>query len=162
HILELEYAGEGEPMKVILIEDVKGKGKKDEIIEVANGYARFLISARLAVSANDENLKKLAQEKERQKQQEIQHLNLMKKLASEIDGKSITLTLQVGADGKRFGSITTKQIVEAFEQKYGTVIDKKRLELQSDLSSAGIYSVVVNLDKQVRATFDVNIVEKRG
>ncbi len=162
HILELEYGGEGEPMKVILIEDVKGKGKKDEIIEVANGYAQYLITSKLAVAANDENLKVLAQEKERQRQQEIQHLNLMKKIASEIDGKSITLTLQVGADGKRFGSITTKQIVEAFEQKYGTVIDKKKIELQSDLSSAGIYSVIVNLDKQVRATFDVNIVEKRG
>ncbi len=162
HILELEYGGDGELMKVILVEDVKGKGKKDEIIEVANGYAQFLISSKLAVAANDDNLKRLAQEKERLKQQEIQHLNLMKKIASEIDGKSISLTLQVGADGKRFGSITTKQIVEAFEQKYGTVIDKKKLELQSDLSSAGIYSVVVNLDKQVRATFDVNIVEKRG
>lgn len=162
HILELQYGGDGEPMKVILIDDVKGKGKKDDVIEVANGYAQFLISSKLAVPANDENMKKLAAEKEKLRQQEIQHLNLMKKLASEIEGKSITLTLQVGADGKRFGSITTKQIVEEFEKKYGTVIDKKKLELQSDLSSAGIYSVIVNLDKQVKATFDVNIVEKRG
>lgn len=161
HILELEYGGDSEPMKVILLEDVKGKGKKDAIIEVAGGYANFLITSKAAVPATEENLKVLADQKEKQKQQEIQHLNLMRKIASEIDGKSITLPIQVGADGKRFGSITTKQIVEEFEKKHSVVIDKKKIELTTDIVSAGIYPVTVNLDKGVKASFEVNIIEKR-
>ncbi|VEU82899.1 50S ribosomal protein L9 [Acholeplasma hippikon] len=161
HILELEYGGDSEPMKVILLEDVKGKGKKDAIIEVAGGYANFLISSKLAVQATEENLAILAEQKEKQKQQEIQYLNLMRKIASEIDGKSITLPIQVGADGKRFGSITSKQIVEEFEKKHGVVIDKKKIELTTDIVSAGIYPVTVNLDKGVKASFEVNIIEKR-
>lgn len=161
HILELEYGGNTEPMKIILLDDVKGKGKKDGIIEVAGGYANYLISAKLALPATDDNLKKLAEAKEALRQQEIKYLSLMKKVASEIEGKSITLPIQIGVDGKRFGSITTKQIVEEFEKKHGVVIDKKKVELASEITSAGIYPVVVNLDKGVKANFEVNIIEKR-
>src|SRR5690606_39066136 len=161
NILELEHGGTTEPMKVILLEDVKGKGKKDQIIEVAGGYANYLITAKQAMPATDENLKKLSEQKEIERQQEIKYLNLMKKIASEIEGKSVTLSLAVGADGKRFGSITSKQIVEEFERKHGVVIDKKKIDLATDITSAGIYPVTVNLDKGVKASFEVNIIEKR-
>src|SRR5690606_12101384 len=127
-------------------EDVKGKGKKDQIIEVAGGYANYLITAKQALPATDENLKKLAEQKEAERQAEIKYLALMKKLASEIDGKSITLSINIGADGKRFGSITSKQIVEEFERKHGVIIDKKKIDLATDITSAGIYPVTVNLD----------------
>ncbi|WP_162146876.1 50S ribosomal protein L9 [Acholeplasma granularum] len=161
HILELEYGGDNTPMKVILLEDVKGKGKKDQIIELAGGYANYLISSKLAVIANEENIKKLTEKKEQERIQAENYLELMKKLASEIDGKSVTLTIQIGVDGKRFGSVTTKQIVEAFQEKHGVVIDRKKLELATDIQSAGIYPVVVSLDKGVKATFEVNIIERR-
>ncbi|MBN3490857.1 50S ribosomal protein L9 [Acholeplasma equirhinis] len=161
NIIELEHGGTTEPMKVILLEDVKGKGKKDQIIEVAGGYANYLITAKQAMPATDENLKKLSEQKEIERQQEIKYLNLMKKIASEIEGKSVTLSLAVGADGKRFGSITSKQIVEEFERKHGVVIDKKKIDLATDITSAGIYPVTVHLDKGVKASFEVNIIEKR-
>src|SRR5690554_3852195 len=160
HILELEYGGDNTPMKVILLEDVKGKGKKDQVIELAGGYANYLISNKKAIFANEENLKKLEEKKE-QERIEAKYLELMKKLASEIEGKSITLPINIGVDGKRFGSITSKQIVEAFQEKHGVMIDRKKLELASDINSAGIYPVVVNLDKGVKATFEVNIIERR-
>jgi ribosomal protein L9 len=161
HILDIEYGGSSEPMKVILLEDVKGKGKKDQIIEVAGGYANYLITSKLAVAATEENLEKLAQEKERLKQQEIQYLNTLNKIAESIEGKNITLTLQVGKDGKRFGSITSKQIAEAFEEKYQIMIDKKKIEIHGEITSAGIYPITVNLDKGIKASFEVHIVEKR-
>ncbi len=161
HILQLEYGGNNEPMKVILLDDVKGKGKKDQTIEVAGGYANYLIGANLAIPATEENIKKLAEQKELLRIQEEKYILLMKKLANEIEGKSITLSIQVGQDGKRFGSITTKQIVEEFEKKHGISIDKKKLELATDISSAGIYPVIVGLDKGVKATFEVNIIERR-
>ncbi|WIF88666.2 50S ribosomal protein L9 [Acholeplasma laidlawii] len=161
HILELEYGGDNTPMKVILLEDVKGKGKKDQVIELAGGYANYLISNKLAVFANEENIKKLEDKKEKEREDAAKYLELMKKVASEIEGKSITLSINVGADGKRFGSITTKQIVEAFHEKHGVMIDKKRLELANDIGSVGIYPVTVSLDKGVKATFEVNIIERR-
>ena len=161
HILELEYGGDNTPMKVILLEDVKGKGKKDQIIELAGGYANYLISNKLAVFANEDNIKKLESKKEAERIDAAKYLELMKKLAAEIDGKSITLSINIGADGKRFGSITSKQIVEAFQEKHGVTIDKKKLELASDIGSAGIYPVIVSLDKGVKATFEVNIIERR-
>ena len=161
HILELEYGGDNTPMKVILLEDVKGKGKKDQIIELAGGYANYLISNKLAVFANEDNIKKLESKKEAERIDAAKYLELMKKLAAEIDGKSITLSINIGADGKRFGSITSKQIVEAFQEKHGVTIDKKKLELANDIGSAGIYPVIVSLDKGVKATFEVNIIERR-
>src|SRR5690606_6934724 len=152
HILELEYGGDNTPMKVILLEDVKGKGKKDQVIELAGGYANYLISNKLAIFANEENIKKLADKKEQDRIEAQKYLELMKKIAAEIEGKSITLSINIGADGKRFGSITSKQIVEAFQDKHGITIDKKKLELATDIGSAGIYPVIVSLDKGVKAT----------
>ena len=87
HILELEYGGDNTPMKVILLEDVKGKGKKDQVIELAGGYANYLISNKLAVFANEENIKKLEDKKEKEREDAAKYLELMKKVASEI-GKS--------------------------------------------------------------------------
>ena len=161
HILELEYGGDNTPMKVILLEDVKGKGKKDQVIELAGGYANYLISNKLAIFANEENIKKLADKKEQDRIEAQKYLELMKKIAAEIEGKSITLSINIGADGKRFGSITSKQIVEAFQDKHGITIDKKKLELATDIGSAGIYPVIVSLDKGVKATFEVHIIERR-
>nr|WIF88667.1 50S ribosomal protein L9 [Acholeplasma laidlawii] len=131
------------------------------MIELAGGYANYLISNKLAVFANEENIKKLEDKKEKEREDAAKYLELMKKVASEIEGKSITLSINVGADGKRFGSITTKQIVEAFHEKHGVMIDKKRLELANDIGSVGIYPVTVSLDKGVKATFEVNIIERR-
>lgn len=160
-ILEFEYGGESESMKVILIEDVKGKGKKGEVVEVKSGYANYLISSNLGIPANPENMKKLEEDKKKAQEAEAKHLELIRKIASDIEGKSINLTILVGADGKRFGSITPKQIVEEFQKEHGVTIDRKKLELKNDLISAGIYPVGVALDKGVKATFEVNVIEKR-
>ncbi len=157
--VELEYGG-GEKMKVILTTDVKGKGKKDQVIEVANGYGQFLLNQKKAVVANDENLAALANEQQKQKEEEQRHLDLMKKLKSEIDGKQIVLEIQMGKDGKQFGSITTKQIAEAFSKTHGILIDKKKLELQSEINSIGIYTAFVQLHKDIKAQFEVKVIEK--
>ncbi len=157
--VELEYDG-GEKMKVILTTDVKGKGNKDQIIEVANGYGQFLLNQKKAVLANDENLEELANEQQKQKEAEQRHLDLMKKLKSEIDGKQVVLEIQIGKDGKQFGSITTKQIAEAFQKTHGILIDKKKLELQSEINSIGIYTAFVQLHKDIKAQFEVKVIEK--
>lgn len=159
-LLLREHAEGDERMKIILIEDVKGRGKKDDIIDVANGYGQFLLSSAKAIIANDENIKALEKEKQLIKEKEADHMLLMNKLKSEIDAKSVNIQINMGADGKLFGSVTTKQIVEAFEQQTGIRIDKKKVELTSEINSVGIYTATVSLHKDVKAQFEINVVEK--
>ncbi|MDL2292266.1 50S ribosomal protein L9 [Acholeplasma sp. OttesenSCG-928-E16] len=160
-LIDVEYGGgKKEFMKVILLLDVKGKGKKDDVIEVANGYGQFLINNKQALAASDENLKNLSLKKQQEEEAELKHVEVMQKIKSEIDGKSITIGIQIGKDDKLFGSVTTKQIVEEFENEYGIKIDKKKVNLSSDINSLGIYSATVDLYKGIKAQFEINIVEK--
>lgn len=159
-ILDLEYGGEGETMKIILLEDVKGRGKKDDILDVAAGFGQYLITQKKALMASDENLEVLKQQKEEEQREIERHLELMRKLKAEIDGKKITLGIQIGQDGKLFGHVTTKQIVEQFEQDHHILIDKKKVELSSDINSVGIYTASVQLHKDIKAQFEVHIIEK--
>ena len=158
--LELEYGGGGVPVKVILLEDVKGKGKKDDLIEVASGYGQFLVTQKKALIANEENIQALNKAKEEAFLSQQRHLALMNKLKSEIDGKKVTLGIQIGQDGKLFGAVTTKQIVEAFDEAHHILIDKKKVELSSDINSVGIYTATVQLHKDIKAVFEVHIIEK--
>ena len=160
HLLDLEYGGDGEQMEIILLEDVKNRGKADEVITVAAGYGNYLIKNKKAVKATEENLAKLDAKLEEQMKKEQQHLELMKTLKKEIDSKSVMISIQIGHDGKMFGSVTTKQIVEAFEEQNQIVLDRKKVSLIGDINSVGIYTAVVNLYKDIQAQFDVHVVEK--
>lgn len=159
-LLLREHAEGDERMKIILIEDVKGRGKKDDIIDVANGYGQFLLSSAKAIIASDENIKSLEAEKQAIKEKEAEHLALMNKLKAEIEAKSVNIFINMGADGKLFGSVTTKQIVEAFEEQTGIRVDKKKVELTSEINSVGIYTATVSLHKDVKAQFEINVLEK--
>lgn len=160
-ILKREFEDNGEEdMKVILLQDVKGRGLKDQIINVANGYGNYLLTNNMAVIANEENTLKLEADKAQALQDEIDHKNLMLKLKDEIESKSINLYIKLGNDGKLFGHITTKQIVEEFEAQTGIKLDKRKVELQSEINSVGIYQVIVNLHKDVQALININVLEK--
>ena len=160
HLIDLEYEGEAEQMKIILLEDVKNRGKADEVITVASGFANYLIKNKKAVLATDEALAELDGKLEEAMKKEQQHLELMKTLKKEIDSKSVMIGIQVGHDGKMFGSVTTKQIVEAFEEQNQIVLDRKKVSLVGEINSVGIYSAVVNLYKDIQAHFEVHVVEK--
>ena len=159
--IRLEYGGGDETMKVILLDDVKGRGKKDDVIEVAGGFGQFLLSQNKAMKATDENLESLHKKQEEQFEAEQRHLALMKKLKNEIDHKHISIPIQVGKDGKLFGSVTTKHIVEAFEKEHDITLDKKKIEVSSDINSVGIYTVMVHLHKGIDAQFELHITEKK-
>ena len=158
--LNMEYGIEGEEMKVILLEDVKGRGLKDDVIDVAPGYANFLVKNGKALVASEENLQSLEAKQAEIAQKELDTLNLMKQLKADIESKSVTISIEVGESGKMFGSVTNKIIAEEYENQNGISLDRRKIELKSDINSVGIYQATITLHKQVKANIEINVVEK--
>lgn len=146
-------------MKVILLDNIKGVGKKDEIINANDGYARnFLFPKKLAVEANAENLSKL-----KNKQDSFQHKrNVEKDKAEEIANKlkDITLTIKVkaGDNGRIFGGVTSKEIAESLKQQYKIDIDKKKIVLNETIKNLGVITVPVKLFEGVTGNLKVNVI----
>lgn len=144
-------------MKVVLLKDVKGTGKKGEIKEVADGFAtNFLFKNNMAKRAdnnaiNENNMQKSAQNFH--KQEEIKEA---KELAKQIEGKLITLKIKCGANGKMFGSVTSKEIAEALI-KENIKLDKKKIDLKEPIKSVGVYKVVAKIYPEISATFSVDV-----
>ena len=160
-ILRVEYVEGGSGiMKVILLQDVKGKGKKDAVIDVPNGYGNYLLTNNMALAATDENLKLVEDRIIREKQEAENRKLLLKKFRDEIDGKSIVIKIKIGNGGKVFGSITTKLVCDEFEAQHHLHLDKKKVELPGDINSIGIYTATVKLDTDIVATFEINVEEK--
>ncbi len=160
-ILRLEYVEGGTgTMKVILIADVKGKGKKGNIIEVANGYANFLISNKQALPATDENLANYERQKEQQRIEAENNRNLLLKFKDDIQGKTINIKMKIGQDGKNFGKITTKLVCDEFEAQTGIHLDKRKVELPAEINSIGIFTGTVKLDTDIIAQFQIKVEEK--
>lgn len=160
-IIKMNNEDEGEEkMKVILLQDVKGRGKKDEIIEVANGYGNYLLTNKLAVQATEENIENLKNEQQKAKAEEENYRQIMLKLRSEIESKHINVYIKVGADGKTFGHITSKQICEEFEAQTGHKLDKRKVTLPAEINSVGIFTATVDLYKDIQASIEIHVLEK--
>ena len=147
-------------MKVILLTDVKNKGKKGQILDVADGFANFLISKNQAAPANEGNLKKLEEDRKKKKAEELQLLNEMKALKKEIDDKLLKFKVTVGDNGRIFGSVSTKQIVDEFEKQFGIKLDKRKLMLSESINSLGYTKISVQLHPEVTAEFQVLLTDK--
>jgi large subunit ribosomal protein L9 len=147
-------------MKVIFLKDVKGKGKKGEVKNVADGYAHnFLLKQGLAVEANNTNVSSLNAQKKKEEKHAEEELAEAKALKAKIDEITVELTAKSGEGGRLFGSITSKQIAEALQKKQGIKIDKRKLELEDAIRSLGYTKVPVKLHTEVTATLNVHIKE---
>lgn len=145
-------------MKVILKQDIKGTGKKSDIINVSEGYARnFLFPKNLAVEATDVNIKELERQKAHQDHLKAEELSKAKKLASELEKIKLNLKVKTGEGGRLFGSITTKDIGDALEKSYGHIIDKRKIELKSPIKKLGVYQVTLKLHPVVSVTIDIEV-----
>lgn len=147
-------------MKVILTQDVKKVGKKGELIEVKDGYARnALFPKGLAVEANAVNLNQRKLEQNAETKRKQQELDDAKALAEKINDKEIKIPVKTGEGGKVFGAVTSKEIAETIKKDLGVVIDKKKIQLKESIKGLGGLKVTVKLHAQVSATVSVLVVE---
>jgi large subunit ribosomal protein L9 len=147
-------------MKVIFLKDVKGKGKKGEVKNVADGYAHnFLLKQGLAKEANNANISTLDALKKKEEKAAAEELTEAKKLKEVLDQITVELTAKAGEGGRIFGSITTKQIAEELQKKHGIKIDKRKMELADAIRTLGHTKVPVKLHHEVVATLTVSVTE---
>ncbi|MBA9028061.1 MULTISPECIES: 50S ribosomal protein L9 [Bacillaceae] len=147
-------------MKVIFLKDVKGKGKKGEVKNVADGYAHnFLLKQGLAVEANNANTKTLEAKKNKEDQLAAEELQQARELKEKIENLTVELHAKAGDGGRLFGSITTKQIAEELQKKHGIKIDKRKMDLNEGIRSLGHTKLPVKLHHEVTATLTVSVKE---
>ncbi len=146
-------------MKVILLKDVKKQGKKDDIIEVSDGYGmNFLIKNGLAVAATKTSTKILSNELDKRKQEEEKLVKEMQEMRDKIIRENITFKVKTGAMDKVFGNVSSKQIAESLN-KMGYKVDKKQIQIDAPLDTLGVHNVTVELHKKVRFNIRVNLVK---
>jgi len=149
-------------MKVILIEDVKNVGKKGDIIEANDGYARnCLLKKKLGVEATGANMNDLKLKNNNDAKIAREQLEAAKDTAARLGDMSVTLSIKAGEGGKTFGSISSKEIAAAYKEQCDMDIDKKKIQLPEAIRSFGTFDVPVKLHPQVTATLKVKVTEKK-
>jgi len=151
---------EERPMKVILLKDLKGKGKKDEVIEVASGYGNYLLTSKQAIEATPENMQILEDEKEQEIEKAKQEYEELKSLKQRIDHRGVKVYVKMGENGKMFGKISTKNIAEALKKQHDVEIDKRKIHLDQPINGLGTYKIEVRLHKDITAVFELLVLEE--
>lgn len=145
-------------MKLVLLQDVKALGKKDDIVTVNDGYARnFLIPKKLGVEATKANLDNLAVQQQNAAFQAAEQLKAAQELAGKIGSIKLELAMKVGGNGKLFGALSTKEIADAVKDQFGIDLDKKKIVLAEPIKEVGEKVVDVKLHKDVTAKLAMNI-----
>ncbi len=145
-------------MKVILLDNIKGVGKKDEVINASDGYARnFLFPKKLAVEANAENMSKL-----KNKQDSVQHKKDVEKdkaeeIAKKLKDITVNIKVKAGDNGRIFGGVTSKEISENLKQQFKIDVDKKKIVLNETIKNLGVFNVQAKLFEGVTGNIKVNV-----
>lgn len=148
-------------MKVIFLKDVKNQGKKGEVKEVSTGYAQnFLLKNGLAEEANAKNLGRLERENLDKQQQAEQDLVDAKLFKEELEQIEVEIKTKSGEGGRLFGSISSKQIIEAFKKQHDIKLDKRKLDMPEPLKSLGYHKINIKLHPEVVATVKVHVKEQ--
>lgn len=148
-------------MKVILLDNIKGVGKKDEIINASDGYARnYLLPKKLAVEANAENMSKLNNKKESANYKKDQEKQQAEELAKKLKGIMLKIKVKAGENGKIFGGVTSKEISENLKTQYNFAVDKKKIELKDTIKTLGSFNVSIKLFEGITANLKVEVISE--
>ena len=147
-------------MKVILLEDVKAQGKKGELVEVSDGYARnFLFPKKLAKEADAAAMNDLKNKEAAKKYREEGEKKEAKELAQKLESLQVKLEIQAGAEGRVYGSVTAKDVAEALQKTYGIEIDKRKIEMDA-IKACGNYQLTVKVYPGIQAKLALTVVSK--
>ena len=144
-------------MKVILLEDVKGKGKKGDIKEFPAGYANFLIKGKKAIAATPGNLAKLERQKKEDQAFATAKFEDAEVFKKELEKIEVTINMKAGDNGRIFGSVSTKAIAEAFKEQHNMTLDRRKIDLATDIKALGTFHVPIALHTKVKATLVVKV-----
>lgn len=148
-------------MKVILKQDVKGQGKKGDLVNVSDGYARnFLFPRNLAVEANAQAMSEKANKDSAEAFRLAEEKAAAEAKKAKIDGKTLKIVGKAGQSGKLFGSITAKEIVEVLKTQYGLEVDKKKISLRSEIKTFGTFECDVKLYTGIVASMNIEVVSE--
>ena len=147
-------------MKVILLQDVKSLGKKDQIVDVSDGYARnMLLPKKLGIEATSKNMNDLKLKKAHEDKVAAEVLAEAQALGAQIEKESVILPIKMGENGRTFGSISSKEIAEAIKSQLGHDIDKKKIVMKDAIKAPGTRTVGIKLHAKVTAELTVKIAE---
>ena len=147
-------------MKVILQQDVRGQGKKGQLVEVSDGYARnFLLPKKLAVLATAENVNTMKQQEKARKAQEAAEKAEAEALSKKLEGLTVKVAAKAGEGGRLFGAVTAKEISECLAQQHGLNIAKTKLVLDEPIKACGGYKIKAKLGYEIVGTVNVMVVE---
>ena len=148
-------------MKIILLQDVKALGKKGEIVNVNDGYARnFILPKKLGIEATGKNLNDLKLQKANEEKIAQQILDDAKELAKKLEAGKVDLAIKIGEGGRAFGSVSSKEIAVAVNEQMGYDIDKKKIQLKDAIKTLGTHTVPVKLHPKVTAELKVVVTEE--
>ena len=148
-------------MKIILLEDVKTLGKKGDIVNVSDGYARnAILPTKLGVEATAKNSNDLKLQNQHADKVAAENLQKAKELAREVEQQKVVIKIKSGDGGKIFGSVSTKEIAQAAKEQTGLDLDKKKMQLTDPIKALGTYEVLVKLHPQVTTKLTVQVVEE--
>lgn len=146
-------------MKVILLQDVKGHGKKGELCNVSDGYARnFLFPKKLALQADNAALNELKNREQAAAHHKQEEINAAKETAAKLNGKTVTIKAKAGSNGKLFGSVTSKEIASEIASSLGIEIDRKKMSV-ADIKNFGEYTAEIKLYTGITAKITVKVTE---
>lgn len=147
-------------MKVILLSDVKKLGKKGDIVDVSDGYARnYLLAKKLGAQATNKAVNDIKLQKDTEKRRQAEIYEEAQILAEKINEKSIIIKMKSGDGGRMFGSVSTKEIVKEVKSQLSLTIDKKKMQLKEPIKSLGTYTIPVKIHPKVTGQLTVKVIE---
>ena len=145
-------------MKVILLQDVPGTGKKNQVLNVSDGFARnYLLPRKWAVEASEGSVKEIERRHAAQRQREMEERSAAEALAAQLKGKVITLRAKCGEKGRLYGSVTGQEIASALKEQHGVEIDKRKIEVSEAIRTVGEYEVQATVYTGVKAQMKLNV-----